>query len=51
MTELTEFKEFIKDKSANTIKSYNQKYTKLKKIINKEKEQNKDNQKNSGGKE
>lgn len=40
LTELTEFKEFIKDKSANTIKSYIQQYNKLKKIIDKEMEQN-----------
>ena len=33
MAELTEFKEFIKDKSANTIKSYIQQYNKLKKIV------------------
>ena len=39
MTELTEFKEFIKDKSANTIKSYIQQYNKLKKIVDKEMEQ------------
>ena len=39
MAELTEFKEFIKDKSANTIKSYIQQYNKLKKIIDKEMEQ------------
>jgi len=39
MTELAEFKEFIKDKSANTIKSYIQQYTKLKKIVDKEMEQ------------
>jgi len=40
MAELTEFTEFIKDKSANTIKSYKQQYNKLKKIIDKEMEQN-----------
>lgn len=39
MTELEEFKEFIKDKSANTIKSYIQQYNKLKKIVDKEMEQ------------
>ena len=39
MSELAEFKEFIKDKSANTIKSYIQQYTKLKKIVDKEMEQ------------
>ena len=39
MTELTEFKDFIKDKSANTIKSYIQQYNKLKKIVDKEMEQ------------
>ena len=33
MAELAEFKEFIKDKSANTIKSYIQQYNKLKKIV------------------
>lgn len=39
MAELTEFKEFIKDKSANTIKSYIQQYNKLKKIVDAEMEQ------------
>ena len=39
MTELAEFKEFIKDKSANTIKSYIQQYTKLKKIVDTQMEQ------------
>ena len=39
MGELDEFKDFIKDKSANTIKSYIQQYNKLKKIIDKEMEQ------------
>ena len=39
MAELSQFKEFIKDKSANTIKSYIQQYNKLKKIIDKEMEQ------------
>ena len=39
MGELDEFKEYIKDKSANTIKSYIQQYNKLKKIIDKEMEQ------------
>ncbi len=39
MRELAEFKEFIKDKSANTIKSYIQQYNKLKKIVDKEMEQ------------
>jgi len=39
MAELAEFKEFIKDKSANTIKSYIQQYNKLKKIVDKEMEQ------------
>jgi len=39
MSELSEFKEFIKDKSANTIKSYIQQYNKLKKIVDKEMEQ------------
>ena len=39
MTELEEFKEFIKDKSANTIKSYIQQYTKLKKIVDTQMEQ------------
>lgn len=39
MSELAEFKEFIKDKSANTIKSYIQQYNKLKKIVDKEMEQ------------
>ena len=39
MTELTEFKDFIKDKSANTIKSYIQQYNKLKKIVDAEMEQ------------
>jgi hypothetical protein len=42
MTELTEFTEFIKDKSANTIKSYKQQYNKLKKIVDKEMEQSVD---------
>jgi hypothetical protein len=40
MSELAEFTEFIKDKSANTIKSYKQQYNKLKKIVDKEMEQN-----------
>jgi len=40
MAELSQFKEFIKDKSANTIKSYMQQYSKLKKIIDTEMEQN-----------
>ena len=39
MTELIEFTEFIKDKSANTIKSYKQQYNKLKKIVDAEMEQ------------
>ena len=39
MAELTKFKEFIKDKSANTIKSYIQQYNKLKKIVDAEMEQ------------
>ena len=39
MAELTEFKEFIKDKSANTIKSYKQQYNKLKKIVDTQMEQ------------
>jgi hypothetical protein len=39
MSELEEFKDFIKDKSANTIKSYIQQYNKLKKIVDKEMEQ------------
>lgn len=39
MAELAEFTEFIKDKSANTIKSYKQQYNKLKKIIDAEMEQ------------
>jgi hypothetical protein len=39
MAELSQFKEFIKDKSANTIKSYIQQYNKLKKIVDKEMEQ------------
>ena len=39
MAELTEFKEFIKDKSANTIKSYIQQYNKLKKIVDAQMEQ------------
>jgi len=39
MAELTNFKEFIKDKSANTIKSYIQQYNKLKKIVDAEMEQ------------
>lgn len=39
MSELAEFTEFIKDKSANTIKSYKQQYNKLKKIVDKEMEQ------------
>jgi len=39
MSELIEFTEFIKDKSANTIKSYKQQYNKLKKIVDKEMEQ------------
>ena len=34
MAELKEFENFIKDKSANTIKSYKQQYNKLKKIVN-----------------
>jgi hypothetical protein len=42
MTELSQFKEFIKDKSANTIKSYIQQYNKLKKIVDKEMEQSVD---------
>jgi len=40
MSELSQFKEFIKDKSANTIKSYIQQYNKLKKIVDTEMEQN-----------
>ena len=40
MTELAQFKEYIKDKSANTIKSYLQQYSKLKKIVDTEMEQN-----------
>lgn len=40
MAELSQFKEFIKDKSANTIKSYLQQYSKLKKIVDTEMEQN-----------
>jgi len=39
MSELIEFTEFIKDKSANTIKSYKQQYNKLKKIVDAEMEQ------------
>ena len=39
MTELNDFMEFIKDKSANTIKSYKQQYTKLKKIVDTQMEQ------------
>ncbi len=39
MAELINFKEFIKDKSANTIKSYIQQYNKLKKIVDAEMEQ------------
>ena len=39
MSELEEFREFIKDKSVNTIKSYVQQYNTLKKIINSEMEQ------------
>ena len=39
MSELSQFKEFIKDKSANTIKSYIQQYNKLKKIVDTEMEQ------------
>ena len=39
MSELEEFTEYIKDKSANTIKSYLQQYKTLKKIINDEMEQ------------
>jgi len=39
MSELEEFKDYIKDKSANTIKSYLQQYKTLKKIINDEMEQ------------
>lgn len=39
MSELEEFKNHIKDKSANTIKSYLQQYKTLKKIINDEMEQ------------
>jgi len=39
MAELTKFKEFIKDKSTNTIKSYIQQYNKLKKIVDAEMEQ------------
>ena len=39
MSELIEFTEFIKDKSANTIKSYKQQYNKLKKIVDTEMEQ------------
>ena len=39
MSELENFTEFIKDKSANTIKSYKQQYNKLKKIVDKEMEQ------------
>ncbi|MCP4529000.1 MAG: hypothetical protein GY833_24280, partial [Aestuariibacter sp.] len=39
MAELKKFKEFIKDKSANTIKSYIQQYNKLKNIVDKEMEQ------------
>ena len=37
--ELSQFKEFIKDKSANTIKSYKQQYNKLKKIVDTQMEQ------------
>ena len=39
MAELSEFTEYIKDKSANTIKSYKQQYNKLKKIVDAEMEQ------------
>ena len=39
MSELAEFTEFIKDKSANTIKSYKQQYNKLKKIVDTQMEQ------------
>jgi len=42
MAELSQFKEFIKDKSANTIKSYIQQYNKLKKIIDTQMEQSVD---------
>ena len=42
MAELSQFKEFIKDKSANTIKSYIQQYNKLKKIVDTEMEQSVD---------
>ena len=42
MAELSQFKEFIKDKSTNTIKSYIQQYNKLKKIVDKEMEQSVD---------
>ena len=42
MAELTKFKEFIKDKSVNTIKSYIQQYNKLKKIVDAEMEQSVD---------
>ena len=39
MAELAEFTEFIKDKAANTQKSYKQQYNKLKKIVDTEMEQ------------
>ena len=39
MAELENFTEYIKDKSANTIKSYKQQYNKLKKIVDTEMEQ------------
>tara|TARA_R110002096_G_scaffold39905_3_gene108782 strand:+ start:153 stop:1019 length:867 start_codon:yes stop_codon:yes gene_type:complete len=39
MAELKDFENFIKDKSANTIKSYKQQYNKLKKIVDTEMEQ------------
>lgn len=39
MSELAEFENFIKDKSANTIKSYKQQYNKLKKIVDTQMEQ------------
>ena len=39
MAELKDFENFIKDKSANTIKSYKQQYNKLKKIVDTQMEQ------------
>ena len=42
MAELEKFTDFVKDKSANTIKSYKQQYNKLKKIVDTQMEQSVD---------